>query len=434
MSEDCAATISPSGLREYDPRREWSGGAQLPTVTVVMPVYNESASIDESLASVLSQDYPEGRVEILIADGGSQDGTVERIGRVIAGNPERHIRLLNNPRRTAGAALNLMIREATGEILLRVDGHAEIAPDYVRLCVEALKTTDALNVGGCISTAGSGSWEARSPQRSARSGETEERATAGLPPIEADYVDTVPLGAWRRETFHRLGLFEEWRVNEDCEFNARILDAGGRILLDPGIKATYFSRRSLRSLAQQYFQYGRLKCRVIARHPRQLRLRQVAPPALVLMPLAALLTERLTETARASAPDRVCRIPVHDWDCSPCSPRSELGGRATPWCCQTCLRLCISATEPALSWAPPNSCSSPSSPGSGLLFTCRRERKPEQLRHDSVHRHDWGRRGVTPQERDVRVAEGQRLPIGRGCGSLKREFFSARRGFPRFSL
>ena len=269
----------------------------MPAVTVVMPVYNESMSIDESLASVLSQDYPEGLVEILIADGGSQDGTVDRIGRVIAGHPERRIRLLNNPLRTAGAALNLMIREATGEILVRVDGHAEIAPDYVRLCVEALKTTDALNVGGYISTVGSG-WMGGAIAAAVGSFWGNGGARYRRPPaIEAAYVDTVPFGAWRQETFYRLGLFEEWRVNEDCEFNARILEAGGRILLHPGIKATYCSRRSLRSLAQQYFQYGRLKCRVIGRHPRQLRVRQLAPPAFVLMLLAVFLTERLTETA-----------------------------------------------------------------------------------------------------------------------------------------
>jgi hypothetical protein len=188
-----------------------------------------------------------------------------------------------------------MIREATGEIVVRVDGHAEIARDYVRSCVQALKTSDALNVGGCISTAGFGFMGGAIAAALGSFWGNGGARFRSRPADEAKYVDTVPLGAWRRETFDRLGSFEEWRVNEDCEFNARILDAGGRILLDPHIKATYFSRRSLRSLALQYFQYGRLKCRVIARHPRQLRVRQVAPPALVLMPLAALLTERLTE-------------------------------------------------------------------------------------------------------------------------------------------
>ncbi len=295
MSETCAAVHLPSGPREHDSGQERFDDAPLPAVTVVMPVYNESASIDRSLASVLFQDYPEGLIEILIADGGSEDGTPDRIGRVIAGNPKRLIRLLSNPRRTAGAALNLLIREATGEILVRVDGHSEIAPDYVRRCVEALRTTDALNVGGCITTAGSGFMGgaiAAAVGSFWGNGGARYRWRCAAEPV---FVDTVQFGAWRRTTFDRLGLFEEWRADEDCEFNARILDAGGGVLLHPGIKATYFSRGSLRSLAQQYFHYGKLKCRVIARHPRQLRVRQVAPPALVLMLLAALMTERLME-------------------------------------------------------------------------------------------------------------------------------------------
>lgn len=296
MNRDRAVEASPSGLREDGRQWERSDGASSPAVTVMIPVHNESASIERCLAAVLSQDYPESRIEILIADGGSEDGTVDRIRRVLAGNPKRRIRLLNNPLRTAGAALNLMIREATGEILVRVDGHAEIAPDYVRLCVQALSTTDALNVGGCISTVGSGFMGGAIAAAVGSFWGNGGARYRWRPTVEAAYVDTVQFGAWKRETFHRLGFFEEWRVNEDCEFNARILQAGGRILLHPRIKATYFSRRSLRSLAQQYFQYGRLKCRVIARHPRQLRVRQVVPLAFVLMLLAVFLTETLTRT------------------------------------------------------------------------------------------------------------------------------------------
>ena len=119
----------------------------------------------------------------------------------------------------------MMILEATGEILVRVDGHAEIAPDYVRLCVEALQTTDALNVGGCISTAGSG-FMGGAIAAAVGSFLGNGGARYRRPPaVEGAYVDTVQFGAWRRDTFRQLGLFEEWRVNEDCEFNARILEA-----------------------------------------------------------------------------------------------------------------------------------------------------------------------------------------------------------------
>ena len=156
---------------------------------------------------------------------------------------------------------------------------------------------DAVNVGGYFTTAGSGfmggAIAAAAGSFWGNGGARYRRS----PDPQRAWVDTVPFGAWRRETFHRLGLFvEEWKVNEDCEFNARIRDAGGRILLDPEIRVTYHPRRSLRSLARQYFQYGKLKCRVIARHPRQLRARQAAPPAFVLTLLGIFVADAFTDT------------------------------------------------------------------------------------------------------------------------------------------
>ncbi len=258
------------------------GKPDLPLVTVVMPVFNEASWIDRSLTSVLGQDYPADRVEILIADSRSEDQTVECVHRAIRRHAGRRIRLLHNPRRTPGAALNLMIGEARGEIIVRVDGHSEIALDYIRNCVRSLCSHEALNVGGCVRSSGAG-YVGRAIAAATGSfwgnGGARYRSR---PPDEPTYVDTVQFGAWRRGTLLRLGPFvEEWPVNEDCEFNARIRHAGGKVLLDPAIRATYFSRRSLRTLARQYFRYGLLKWRVIARHPRQLRARQLAPPALV---------------------------------------------------------------------------------------------------------------------------------------------------------
>lgn len=256
----------------------------LPRVSVVMPIYNEARWIERSLTAVLEQDYPPSLLEVLIADSHSEDGTAERLREMAVRHPGRAIRLLENPGRTPGAALNLMIREASGEIIVRVDGHAEVAPDYVRRCLSALQTSDALNVGGCVSASGVGT-VGRAIALAIGSfwgnGGARYRSRPALRPT---YVDTVQFGAWRRETLAKLGPFiEKWAVNEDCEFNARILDAGGKILLHPAIRATYFPRSSLPSLARQYFRYGTHKCGVIARHPRRLRARQLAPPLLVLM-------------------------------------------------------------------------------------------------------------------------------------------------------
>jgi len=255
----------------------------LPSVTVVMPVYNEQRWIERSLAAVLAQDYPEHLVEILIADCRSDDATLGILRRVASSVPGRRLRLFENSDRTPGAALNLLVAHAEGEIVVRVDGHAEIAPDYVRACVAALQHGDALNVGGNVSACGFG-FVGRAIAIAIGSfwgnGGARYRSS---PPSRPEYVDTVQFGAWRRETLLSLGPFvANWSVNEDCEFNARIRDAGGKILLHPAIRALYFPRGSLPALAKQYFRYGRWKCRVIARHPRQLRARQVAPLLLVL--------------------------------------------------------------------------------------------------------------------------------------------------------
>jgi len=276
------------------------GVVVLPRISIVMPICNEATWIERSLAAVLSQDYPRQLMEVLIADSQSDDGTVECIRRVIALNPQHRIRLLDCSVQTPGAALNLMIRQATGDIVVRVDGHTEIAPDYVRWCVVALQTTDALNVGGYISASGDGLIGRAIAMAIGSFWGNGGARFRSHPVARPAYVDTVPFGAWRRDTLARLGPFEEqWRVNEDCEFNSRTRDAGGKILLHPAIRATYFPRRSLRSLAKQYFRYGNLKCRVIARHPRRLSARQLAPPLFVLMLVALFLAGVLGE-ARTS--------------------------------------------------------------------------------------------------------------------------------------
>lgn len=298
----------PAVIRIDTPCREegltWQGPrTEAPApVSIVMPVYNEAAYIERSLTAVLSQNYPADMMEVVIAVSQSDDDTVACIRRVIARNPNRRIRLLDNPHRTPGAALNRMIREAAGDFVVRVDGHTEIAPDYVRSCVAALQSTDAMNVGGCISASGQG-FMGQAIAAGIRSFWGNGGARFRCPPVACPtYVDTVPFGAWRRETFSSLGLFvEQWSVNEDCEFNSRILDAGGRILLHPAIKATYFSRSSLHLLAKQYFRYGKLKCEVIARHPKRLRARQLAPPLFVLTLVVLLLVGVLGKT-RTSLP------------------------------------------------------------------------------------------------------------------------------------
>jgi succinoglycan biosynthesis protein ExoA len=270
-------------------------------VSVVMPIYNEAAWIDRTLSSVLAQDYPAELTEILIADCRSEDGTRDHILAAMEAHPGRGIVLLDSADRTPGAALNLMIANAAGDIVVRVDGHAEIAPDYVRRCVEALRTSDALNVGGCVSASGRGFVGCAIAIAIGSFFGNGGARYRSAPPTGPAYVDTVQFGAWRRQTLIDLGPFvASWTVNEDCEFNARIRHAGGRILLHPAIHAVYHPRSSLRALAKQYYCYGRLKCRVAMRHPGQIRARQIAPLLLVLGLLAHVPAALLSETAVAA--------------------------------------------------------------------------------------------------------------------------------------
>ncbi len=248
-----------------------------------MPVRNEAAYIERSLGAVLAQDYPADRLEILVVDGMSSDGTREAVLAHAATRP--NLRLLDNPAGIVPPGLNIGIRQARGEIVVRVDGHCEIAPDYVRLCVEHLlaghEGAPVEAVGGPIETVGETD-EARAIALAMSSwfgvGGSAFRTIKDRPLL----VETVAFPAYRRATLQRLGPFDEELVrNQDDEYNYRLLKSGGRVLLSPDIRSRYYSRSSLRSLWRQYYQYGYWKVRVMQKHPRQMRLRQFAPPAFV---------------------------------------------------------------------------------------------------------------------------------------------------------
>jgi glycosyltransferase involved in cell wall biosynthesis len=250
----------------------------LPVVTLIMPVLNEAASIRASLGAVLSQDYPADRLEILIVDGGSSDGTREIAGEMIG---HRSLaRLLENPGRIQAAALNVGILAAQGEIIVRVDGHTLIAPDYVSQCVSSLVQGEAENVGGLMRPIGTtyiGQGVALATTSPFGVGDSKFHYSA-----QKQYVDTVYLGAFWRKTFEQIGSYDPTiHINEDYELNYRLRQAGGRILLNPAIVSTYTPRPSLPALWRQYFLYGRQKVRTLQKHPESLRWRQAVPPLFV---------------------------------------------------------------------------------------------------------------------------------------------------------
>lgn len=248
--------------------------ADLPLVTVMMPIRNEARFIEKSLCAVIAQDYPTERMEILVVDGLSNDGTCA-IVRKIAGQDPR-IRLIENPERIVPTALNQSIRAARGSVLIRVDGHAIISQDYVTRCIHNLSTISADCVGGVLYTVGE-TLVARAIAlaQSSRFGVGNAAFRHATTP---QYVDTIAFGAYRREIFDRIGLFDAELVrNQDDELNFRLTRSGGRIWLDPLIHATYFSRSTLRGLWKQYYEYGFWKVRVIQKHKRPASLRHLVP-------------------------------------------------------------------------------------------------------------------------------------------------------------
>jgi len=263
-----------------------------PLVTIILPIRNEAAHIQRTLAAVLAQDYPSDRMQILVVDGMSDDGTRDIVSQFAVHNFQFTVRLLDNPRRIVASALNIGLAHAQGDVIVRVDGHTEIAPDYVRQCVEALQRTGADNVGGRMRPVGQSAF-----------GEAVAIATSSPFGIGSgrfhyadteEWVDTVYLGAWPKEVFQRIGGFDEELIrNQDDEFNYRLRKAGGRILLSPKIRSHYVNRGTPASLWRQYYQYGYWKVRVLQKHPRQMQWRQFVPPlfvaVLLLGPLLALL-------------------------------------------------------------------------------------------------------------------------------------------------
>jgi succinoglycan biosynthesis protein ExoA len=231
-----------------------------PRVTIAMPAYNEERYIEACIASVQAQDYPRDQLEILVADGRSTDQTRDILARLALADPR--IRVIDNPARLQAAGLGLLVKQATGDVFVRMDVHCEYAPDYVRRCVETLERTGADNVGGAQRA------KARTFfQRAVCAVLTSPLGVGSAKYRSADaegFVDTVFLGAFRRRVFETVGLWDPGAItNEDAELNQRILDSGGQIYLSRDIVVHYFPRDSFGTLARQYYKYGRGRARTL---------------------------------------------------------------------------------------------------------------------------------------------------------------------------
>ncbi|MFL6227686.1 MAG: glycosyltransferase family 2 protein [Pyrinomonadaceae bacterium] len=304
--------------------------SEQPFVTVIMPVRDEAAFIACSLAAVLAQDYPRERMEIVVADGMSADGTREIVRSHAAHDPR--VRLVDNAGRIAPTGLNAALRVARGDVIVRVDGHCEIAPDYVHRCVECLEGGDVEGVGGPIETVG----QTRTARAIAAAMSSNFGVGGSAFRTVRDrrmLVDSVAFPAYTRRAIERAGLFDEELVrNQDDEYNYRLRALGARLLLAPEIRSRYYSRATLGQLRRQYFQYGYWKVRVMQKHPRQMSARQFAPPlfatallvSAALSPLFAAARLALASTAAAYLAANLCASILtakkHGWRLLPLLP------------------------------------------------------------------------------------------------------------------
>ncbi|MBI5668004.1 MAG: glycosyltransferase family 2 protein [Chloroflexi bacterium] len=270
-----------------------------PFVSVLMPIRNEADFIARSLAAVLRQDYPHDRMEVLIADGMSTDETRAIVAETARCYPDVPVTLVDNPQKIVPTGLNRLMAQARGSIIIRVDGHCEIEPDYVSRCVQYLQQSDIAGVGGPIETIGSDRMStiiAAAMSSAFGVGGSAFRTVKD----RALLVDTIAFPAYKREVIEAAGPYDEELVrNQDDEYNYRLRSMGYQILLAPDIRSRYYSRSSLRALWRQYFQYGYWKVRVLQKHPLQMSLRQFVPPAFVLVALGGALLAPFSRVFRA---------------------------------------------------------------------------------------------------------------------------------------
>ena len=250
------------------------------TVSVVMPVYNETKYINKCIASLLEQDFPQNDMEWIFVDGNSTDDTVQIIESYQKKYPNLII-VLHNPHKIVPYAMNIGIAEAKGKYIIRLDAHADYASDYISKCVFHLDNSDAENVGGVAETKSHGfigNCIAKILSSGFGVGNSEFRTNG-----QTGYVDTVPFGAFRREVFSKYGGYDERLVrNQDNEMNYRIRKNGGRILLCDDIHLSYYCRDTVKGISEMAKKNGMWNVITMKLCPGSMGLRHFIPMIFVL--------------------------------------------------------------------------------------------------------------------------------------------------------
>ena len=263
--------------------------SELSLVSIIIPAYNEEKYIGQCIDSILDNDYPKEKLEIIVVDGMSEDRTKEIVAEYSI--KYKFIQCLENPKRVAPTALNIGIRYAAGDVIIRMDAHNLYSSDYISKCVKYLKESDADNVGGiCITVPGKNTVIAKAIAFVLSSPFGVGNSHFRIGTSQPRYVDAVPFGCYRKKTFEVIGLFNEHLVrNQDLEFNARLRKNGCKILLVPEIKSYYHARPTLKKLCGQNWKNGIWNIYLTKVFPGSLSIRHFTPMLFVLGLIGSLI-------------------------------------------------------------------------------------------------------------------------------------------------
>jgi cellulose synthase/poly-beta-1,6-N-acetylglucosamine synthase-like glycosyltransferase len=250
-------------------------------ISIIIPCRNEEKYIDQVLKSVVNQDYPRDQVEVFVIDGMSEDGTRD----ILKQYSEKYsfIKIIDNTKKIVSSALNIGIRNAKGDVIIRMDAHSIYEKLYISKCIKYLYDFNVDNVGGIwVTLSGVDTITANAIVLALSHPFGVGNSYFRIGSKEPRYVDTVPFGCYKREVFDRIGFFDEDLIrNQDDEFNLRLIKSGGKILLVPEIVSHYFARESVLKLWRMYFQYGYFKPLVVVKIGAVLTWRQLVPASFV---------------------------------------------------------------------------------------------------------------------------------------------------------
>ncbi len=263
------------------------GNSQL-TFSIILPIRNEKKYIVDTIQSILDQSYPNEKIEILIADGNSTDGTKQIIDRYAQNYS--NIYIISNPEKIVSTGFNRALTKAKGDFIVRIDGHCQIPSEYLQRCYELFSSKDADIVGGILETISSGTiGSAISIVQSSIFGVGNVKFR-NIGYINGGYVDTLAFGVHKRDVFEKVGGYDEVMINnQDDEFNIRVQQNGMKIWMDQSLVIKYHSRLTYKKLLKQYFNYGLYKIRGMQKRKKIFSIRSLIPSIFILILLASII-------------------------------------------------------------------------------------------------------------------------------------------------